>query len=346
MNHALEMKAVCHAYESGKPVLDQFSFSVDQGEIACLLGPSGCGKTTALRVAAGFENIESGAVVVAGKTVNGSGTFMPPEKRLIGVVFQDASLFPHLTVEKNIAFGLHGADRKSKKTRTEELLNLVNLTDCGGRYPHQLSGGQRQRVALARAMAPEPALILLDEPYANLDGDLRQSLSRQVRAILKQCHMTAILVTHDQEEAFATADRIAVMSQGRIQQIGTADDLYHRPENRFVAGFIGDGSFLQGEIDEKGQARTALGAYNPVKTLGRGTAITALVRPEELSIDSDGAVRGILRDRVFRGNRYLCSFELANGDILKAHLVNQSQPQLGDEMGIRFNSDRIRAFPV
>lgn len=221
-----------------KTVVQNLDLTVDKGHIGCLLGASGCGKTTVLRAIAGFEPLRAGTIHLNGELLSSAEATVVPEKRNVGMMFQDYALFPHLSIEKNIAFGLRKQDKIKRLARTEEMLELVGLEDLGKRYPHELSGGQQQRVALARALAPEPSLLLLDEPFSNLDVDTRERLAFEVREILQKTGLTAILVTHNQAEAFAIADRIGVMNHGGIVQWDTAYGLHHNPVNEFVADFI------------------------------------------------------------------------------------------------------------
>ncbi|MGH8721612.1 MAG: ABC transporter ATP-binding protein, partial [Burkholderiales bacterium] len=239
----LEIQELRQAY-NGAEVVRGLDFTLARGAIGCLLGPSGCGKTTVLRCIAGFEPLRAGRIRLNGELVSGDGVMLPPERRHIGMVFQDYALFPHLTVGANIAFGLREAPRDLRATRVRELAALTGLAGALRQYPHELSGGQQQRVALARALAPRPELLLLDEPFSNLDVGLRERLSLEVREIIKASGATAVLVTHDQHEAFAMADDIGVMHDGRIEQRDSAYNLYHRPANRFVADFVGQGVFL------------------------------------------------------------------------------------------------------
>ena len=243
----LELNGVVQRY-GRHTVVDGVGFRLASGRIACLLGPSGCGKTTLLRCIAGFEEIAAGEIRLHGEIVSQTAYRLPPEKRRIGMVFQDYALFPHLSVEENVAFGLGRQPQQDAHLRVRQLLATVGLAGQGDKFPHELSGGQQQRVALARALAPRPELILLDEPFSNLDVGLRERLSLEVREILKREGSTAILVTHDQNEAFAMADEIGVMHEGKIQQWDVPYNLYHRPANRFVADFIGQGAFLRGKV--------------------------------------------------------------------------------------------------
>ncbi len=237
MNTLLALKNI-HCRYDDQVIIDDLSFSVEKEQIISLLGPSGCGKTTALRAIAGLHDIEGGEILLDGQCLSNAGATTPPEQRHIGMVFQDYALFPHLNVRKNIAFGLHGQDREVVEKTVLQLLALVRLEDHAEKFPHQLSGGQQQRVALARALAPAPKILLMDEPFSNLDTEMRRSLSREVRDILKERKISAILVTHDQEEAFTVADETGVMLEGDLQQWGRATDLIENPANDFVARFL------------------------------------------------------------------------------------------------------------
>jgi iron(III) transport system ATP-binding protein len=234
----LNVKQISCRYDDNV-IIPELSFSVKQGQIASLLGPSGCGKTTALRAIAGFEPIYSGEIELAGNVLSTANDTLVPEKRKVGMVFQDYALFPHLTVKDNIAFGIQDNDKTERSDKIADLLDMIKLKDYASYYPHQLSGGQQQRVALARALAPNPVILLMDEPFSNLDTELRRSLSLEVRDILKQNRITAILVTHDQTEAFTVADEIGVLDNGVLQQWGDPESLRQHPANNFVANFMG-----------------------------------------------------------------------------------------------------------
>ena len=279
-------------------VVDTLSLALGAGEIGCLLGASGCGKTTVLRAVAGFEPVLEGSIDVQGQRVAAAGLSLPPEKRSVGMMFQDYALFPHMDVAANVAFGLRGRSRAAQRERVGEMLALVGLAERGGSYPHELSGGQQQRVALARALAPGPALLLLDEPFSNLDTDTRQQLAAELRGLLKASGATVLMVTHDQSEAFTMADRIGVMDQGRILQWDCAEALYRRPLDPFVAGFIGRGCVVPavgrlevpvcGQLEAGVQRGRGLGSAlaSPGKTdavpwlaLGAGSGLTWAVRP-------------------------------------------------------------------
>jgi len=238
MNPLLEINNINCRYDD-QVIIDDLSFNVMNQQIVSLLGPSGCGKTTALRAIAGLETIHAGQIRLDGICLSAPGTMLPPEQRHVGMVFQDYALFPHLTVKKNIAFGLHGQNKSDIEDKVASLLALVHLDAHGDKYPHQLSGGQQQRVALARALAPQPKILLMDEPFSNLDTEMRRSLSREVREILLERQISAILVTHDQDEAFAVADITGVMLEGELQQWGVPEELLQHPANDFVARFMG-----------------------------------------------------------------------------------------------------------
>jgi iron(III) transport system ATP-binding protein len=277
--------------------VDAASLCVDRGEVVAILGPSGCGKTTLLRLIAGFEQPGGGTVEIDGRRVAGTGAWVPPEERRVGMVFQDYALFPHLTVTENIGFGLR---RHSRTSRVPELLGVVGLDGLGKRYPHELSGGQQQRVALARALAPEPDVVLLDEPWSNVDPFLRESLRAEVTEIIRPLGITVVLVTHDREEAFSLADRIALMRGGAVVQEGTAEELYFSPATRWAAEFIGTGNVLAGRVVE-GHVVTPIGRF-PANGAGSAGAAKVLVRPELLELEPDPAGSAEVVGREFRGH--------------------------------------------
>ena len=280
----LEVKKLDFAYGRNQ-ILFEFDFSLEEIQIGCLLGPSGCGKTTALRAIAGFENPTKGEIILNGNKLNSSKIFVEPEKRQIGMVFQDIALFPHLSVKENIQFGIRSLSQNLRDKRSNELLDLVGMSEFKKKYPHEISGGQQQRVALARAMAPKPSLLLMDEPLSSLDEELREQLAREIRLILKQEKVSAVLVTHDQNEAFAVGDHICVMHQGRVQQNDSAYNLYHHPLNRFVAEFIGEGTLLPGVVADEGTIATDLGEIkgNLPESCKHQDKVDVLIRPETVS---------------------------------------------------------------
>jgi iron(III) transport system ATP-binding protein len=302
------------------PAVDGLSLTADQGEILALLGPSGCGKTTTLRIIAGFEAPDAGTVTIRGEVMAGSGRSVPPEERGVGIVFQDYALFPHLTVAENVGFGLKRLDRPSRRDRVAQILDLVGLGSFAGRYPHELSGGQQQRVAVARALAPAPALMLLDEPFSNLDADLRAQMREEVEKILRSTGTTAIFVTHDQEEAFTLADRVGVLNQGRIEQLAAPEDIYHHPASQFVAEFVGAADFLPGLVTNEGIV-TELGVFGNVDALEIGAKIEVMIRPDDITFVPEREGTGVLVRRYFRGSETLYCIRLPSG-----RRVHSSQP--------------------
>ncbi len=343
----LEVRDVAVAY-AGKPVVAGVSFMLEQGAIGCLLGPSGCGKTTLLRAIAGFEPVSAGEVWLQGRCVSAPGQTLVPEQRRVGMVFQDFALFPHLSVEGNIAFGLRGMTKAERGARVAELLDLVGMKDAARRYPHQLSGGMQQRVALARAMAPRPEILLLDEPFSSMDTELREALAREVRDLLKGDGITAILVTHDQMEAFAMADQIAVLGQGRVRQWGTGFGLYHEPADRFVANFIGQGVLLPGTVADELRVKTELGRVAGTQPHGlpAGQAVEVLIRPDDMLYDESSPRRATVVGRAFRGAEYLYTLRLASGTQVLCLVPSHHQHALGDDIGVRLEADHLVVFPV
>ncbi|MDZ5812027.1 ABC transporter ATP-binding protein [Halorubrum sp. AD140] len=302
--------------------VDGVSLDVEPGELLTFLGPSGCGKTTTLRTIAGLEEPTEGRVVLGDETVAGAGAFVPPEERDVGIVFQNFALFPHLTVRENIAFGLSDADEETVRERVDELLELVEMTDHGEKTPDQLSGGQKQRVALARSLAPEPEVLLLDEPFSNLDVRLRVEMREEVRRILKAAGVTAVSVTHDQEEALSISDRVAVMNDGRIEQVGRPETVFERPESKFVASFLGRASFLEGKLRD-GKVETGIGRFDAVAlegydTVYDGAPVDVLVRPDDLQATpaSPDLADGVIVSRQYVGPSFVYRVELESGDVV------------------------------
>jgi len=318
------------------------SFGLTRGTIGCLLGPSGCGKTTVLRCIAGFEAVQEGEIRLAGKLVSGRGVMVPPESRRVGMVFQDYALFPHLSVADNIAFGLHALPAAERANRLAELGELVGLTAALDKFPHEISGGQQQRVALARALAPRPELLLLDEPFSNLDVDLRERLSLEVRDIIKASGATAVLVTHDQQEAFAMADEIGILHEGRIQQWDAPYNLYHRPTNRFVADFVGQGVFLPAKALSAGRLEIELGV---LQGDARGKEdLEVLLRPDDVVHDDAAPTRAEVLHKAFRGAEILYTLRLESGRKVLALVPSHHNHALGEKIGIRLDVDHVVAF--
>jgi len=328
-------------------VVDALSFHINRGEIVSLLGPSGCGKTTALRAIAGFEPISDGQILIAGNLASAPGVTIPPEQRSIGMVFQDYALFPHLTISENIAFGLKKMPAVDRKVQVEHLLDATGLRQMGDRYPHELSGGQQQRVALARALAPRPTLLLMDEPFSNLDIELRERLSTEVRDLLKAEGISGILVTHDQHEAFAVSDKVGVMRDGQILQWDTPYNLYHEPDNRFVADFIGQGRFIPGIVRSPETFETELGLLrgNRCCTQATGEKVEILIRPDDLVPDEQGEIEAEVKDKAFKGAEILYTLELPTGTRLLSLFPSHHDHHLGDTVRVRMEAEHLICFP-
>lgn len=305
-----------------KKIVHSCTFALSPGELGCLLGPSGCGKTTLLRALAGFCELTNGRIVINHDTVSSSEQHIPVQHRNIGYVMQDFALFPHLTVAQNIAFGLHQYEANASARRVDEMLELVQLTQFRDVYPNALSGGQQQRVAIARALAPAPTLLLLDEPFSALDPALRESLVNEIKGILKASKVTSLMVTHDQGEAFAFADKIAVMNQGTIEQWDSAFALYHCPQTQFVADFIGEGCFING-TDSGDHIETALGHFakhkrSTISPKNQALSVDVLLRPDDLVYAKNGAFSGTIQGKKFRGSHimYEITLEPSGQDVL------------------------------
>ncbi len=347
MAASVEVVDLSHAYGS-VPVVRAMSFSLAPGAIGCLLGPSGCGKTTVLRCLAGFEPVQGGTIALGGHVVSRSGTTVPPEQRSVGMVFQDFALFPHLTVARNVAFGLRKRAPDAAQKRVDEMLDLVGLRASANAFPHELSGGQQQRIALARALAPNPDLLLLDEPFSSLDVDLRERLTLDVRGILKAAGTTAILVTHDQHEAFVLADEIGVMNAGTIEQWDTAYRLYHQPHTRFVADFVGQGVFLRGVAIGRGRVLTELGELasdNPL-SMAEGAAVDLLLRPDDIVHDDASPWQAEVAAKAFRGADFLYTLALGSGTRVLSLVPSHHDHAIGERIGIRLSIDHVVAFPA
>ena len=338
----------------GQPqaAVDGVSLGLRAGDIGVLIGPSGCGKTTLLRAVAGLERARSGSITLQGETVSDGLHHMPAEERRIGMVFQDYALFPHLDVGRNVAFGIHRLPRAERDHRVAEVLKLVGLDGMQTRFPHELSGGQQQRVALARALAPNPRLLLLDEPFSNLDVDLRERLAHEVRAILKAAGATALFVTHDQLEAFAIGDVIGVMHEGHLHQWDDAYALYHRPATRFVAEFIGHGVFAPAQIRLVGNevsVQTPLGALQDVDECPLPSAYEAglcdvLLRADDIVHDDHAPVKAQIIRKAFRGSEFLYTLRLNSGETLMTHVPSHHNHAVGEWIGIRAQVDHVVTF--
>lgn len=322
------------------------------GDIGVLIGPSGCGKTTLLRAVAGLEPVSAGSIHLNGQLVGSPQHSLPPEQRRMGMVFQDYALFPHLSVGRNVAFGIHALPRAEQEARVKEVLQLVGLEGSEQRFPHELSGGQQQRVALARALAPRPQLMLLDEPFSNLDVELRERLAHEVRGILKEAGATALFVTHDQLEAFAIGDVIGVMHQGELQQWDDAYTLYHRPATRFVADFIGHGVFLAATLEQQASGvvvHTPLGDLAnliecPLPSSYPDGQCDVLLRADDIVHDDDAPVKAQIVRKAFRGAEFLYTLRLESGQTVLAHVPSHHDHALGEWIGICAQADHVVTF--
>ncbi|MGI9334636.1 MAG: ABC transporter ATP-binding protein [Gammaproteobacteria bacterium] len=374
----------------GEPVVHDMAFSVPRGGFACLLGPSGSGKSTVLRAIAGVQPLQAGSIELGGRVVSSPAFTLQPERRRIGFVFQDNALFPHLSVAGNIEFGLRanlglGArlapasgrcaparlSGEQRRARVQELLDVMGLTGSANRYAHELSGGQQQRVALARALAPEPELVLLDEPFSSLDADLRERVGAEVRAILRERGITAVLVTHDQREAFALSDAIGVWNDGRMRQWDSAYNLYHRPAERFVADFIGQGVLLRGKLVAPDAVDTELGVIRgsrvastraldgetdepapansdcqPMDGPRIGAVVDVLLRPDDIQPDPGGDIEATVVKRAFQGAQILYSLRLATGSEVLSLFPSHHDHAEGAQVRIRVVADHLVAFAV
>lgn len=335
----IDRLACSHA---GQPAVSGLGLALAAGELGCLLGPSGCGKTTLLRAIAGFHAPDSGSLKLRGV----DALPLPPEKRGLGFVFQDLALFPHLTVADNVGFGLHRLDPAARRARVTETLAMLGLADLAGRYPHELSGGQQQRVALARSIAPRPDLLLLDEPFSSLDADLRGRLREDLRVLLTQLGIAALLVTHDQEEAFAFASRVGVMNAGRLLQWAPGFELYHRPATPFVASFVGEGKFLPARVLAGGRLATSLGELKAGAGLpfAEGTAVRVLLRPDDLVPSDDEGFDSTVSAVAFRGAETLHTLRLDDGTALSALFPSHQQRRPGDRVRVRPDLAHVVVF--
>jgi len=347
MNMQLETKRVTVTYDDYVAVED-VSFSLQPGEIGCLLGPSGCGKTSLLRAIAGFEPVQDGEICLHGKTVSAPGNNTPTEHRRVGMVFQDFALFPHLSVEKNIAFGLKHLNTNQRDERINELLKLVGLEHLKTAYPHELSGGQQQRIALIRAMAPRPEILLMDEPFSSMDAELREQLAREVRDLLKRDGITAILVTHDQLEAFAMADVIGVLGNGKLHQWDSGYQVYHNPANRFVADFIGQGVMLPGKITSNRLVETEIGVFDGElpEDIDLNIQVEVLLRPDDVIHDDESETKLEVIAKTFRGAEYLYTLALPSGRSVLCLVQSHHNHKIGERIGVKLEVEDLAVFPI
>jgi iron(III) transport system ATP-binding protein len=331
----------------GKNILQNVSLQLQDGQIASILGPSGCGKTTLLRSLAGFQPISSGEIYVHEKLFSKPGYLLAPENRKIGMMFQDLALFPHLTVEQNICFGLKALSKSEQQTRTKNVLELTELSQQEKKFPHQLSGGQQQRVALARALAPKPKFLLLDEPFSSLDPELREQVATEVRKILKQENVTAILVTHDQNEAFAMADEVGIMEKGTIAQWDSAYNIYHQPKTRFVADFVGLGSMIPATVLNEQTLETEFGEVTGELSdqHALGDKVDLLLRPDDIPHDDSSHFTAIVEEKRFRGAEFLYKLRLQSGNEVLCYAPSHHNHKLGEPIGIKLDLEHLVVFP-
>lgn len=339
----LELRSVSCAYDPGRPAIRNISFSIREGEILCLLGPSGCGKTTILRAIAGFEPVRSGQIFLSDRLVSSCAETVPTEERRVGMVFQEYALFPHLRVADNIAFGLHQLSRAERTSRVQEMLQLTGLEGLERRYPHELSGGQQQRVALSRALVQHPVLLLLDEPFSNLDPDMASRMRQDLHALLRRTKTTTILVTHDHDEAFAMADRIAVLNRGEIEQLDSPELIYHLPATRFVADFVGQADFITGQI-QQGVVRTELGAFPNTIDGIEGAHVVVMIRPDDIHLIPNKSAEPRIVARQFRGSENLYTVQLPSGQVVHGSESSTSVYHEGTAVELRVSATHTVLF--
>jgi len=330
----LELRYVSCAYETGRPAVQGISFAAREGEILCLLGPSGCGKTTILRAIAGFEPVRSGQLFLSGQLVSSPDVMIPTENRRVGMVFQEYALFPHLRVQDNIAFGLRHLARSERVARVQEMLRLTGLEGFERRYPHELSGGQQQRVALSRALVQNPVVLLLDEPFSNLDPDMAGRMRQELHDLLRRTKTTTVLVTHDHDEAFAMADRIAVLNHGRLEQFDTPEMMYHMPATPFVADFVGQADFIPGTVSQ-GMVHTELGEFPDTIECTDGTNVVVMIRPDDIHLVPTEGARSRVLSRQFHGSENLYTVSLPSGQIVHSSQGSTSVYQAGTTVELR-----------
>ena len=338
-------------------VVERVTLRLGGGQIGCLLGPSGSGKTTLLRCIAGFHRIREGVIRLGGAVIESAALYLAPEHRHIGMMFQDYALFPHLTAEQNIGFGVRKLAAAERRTRVAQLLELTAMTECARRYPHELSGGQQQRVALARALAPHPSLLLLDEPFSNLDAELKLQLAGEIREILHRENITALLITHDQSEALAMSDMLGVMRGGHVLQWDTAYNIYHRPVSRETATFVGMGTMLKGTVSREHGIDTALGRLTPSALncffptdahrggLADGAAVHVLIRPDDIVHDDASGLRAVVEKKQFRGAEFLYHLRLESGETVHCFAPSHHDHPIGEAIGIRLDIEHLVVFP-
>ena len=339
----LELRSISCAYDPIRPAIRDISLSVREGEILCLLGPSGCGKTTVLRAIAGFEPVRTGEILLSGRVVSSPSETVPTEHRRIGMVFQEYALFPHLRVADNIAFGLNHLPRVERKRRVDEMLCMTGLEGFERRYPHELSGGQQQRVALSRALVQHPVLLLLDEPFSNLDPDMAGRMRQEVHTLLRRMKTTSIMVTHDHDEAFAMADRIAVLNQGVLEQMDSPELIYHLPATRFVADFVGQADFISGQV-QQGLVHTELGTFPDTINSSEGDHVAVMIRPDDVHLVPNKSAEPRIMARQFRGSENLYTVQLPSGQIVHSSESSTSVYQEGTSVELRVSATHTVLF--
>jgi iron(III) transport system ATP-binding protein len=339
----LELRNVSCAYGADRPAIAGISFAAQEGEIVCLLGPSGCGKTTTLRAVAGFEPVTAGEIRLEGRLVSAPGHLLPTEQRRIGMVFQEYALFPHLRVRDNVAFGLQDLSAEEQAAQVRLMLEMVGLTGLAARYPHELSGGQQQRVALARALVQKPVVLLLDEPFSNLDPDMAAKMREDLHDLLRRTKTTAILVTHDHDEAFAMADRIAVLNNGRLEQLDTPEVIYHTPSTPFVADFVGQADFIPG-IVENGTVRTEIGEFPNQAGHPRGAQVVVMIRPDDIHIVPVERSFAHIVARRFHGSENLYTVDLPSGRVVHSSEPSTTVLPVGTPVELQVNATHTVLF--
>lgn len=340
----IELIKVSKNYPNSKlPAICDVSLKVEEEEVLALLGPSGSGKTTLLRLIAGFETPDEGVVLLKGNIVSEEGVALPPEKRGVGMVFQDYALFPHLNAADNIAFGLRRMSRSEKNEKVCTILEMVGLSDFSKRYPHELSGGQQQRIALARALAPDPALVLLDEPFSSLDPDMCVRMREDVSEILQKTGSTAVLVTHDHEEAFSMADKVALLNEGRLEQLDTPEGIYHTPLSPFVADFVGKADFITGVV-EGGKIVTEIGCLQNTSHFIEGAEVMVMIRPDDIDLRPNAKGDATVLERQFRGSENYYRLRLSSGQIIHSGQHSVSVYPVGLQVDLQLQITHVVAF--
>jgi iron(III) transport system ATP-binding protein len=328
-------------------VLTNINFDLEESEIGCILGPSGCGKSSLLRAIAGFENINSGSILKDGVCISNSLENTSVQDRKMGMVFQDYALFPNMDVKTNIAFGLKNNTKKEKENRVNYLLDMVGLKQYKDKYPHELSGGEQQRIALIRALAPSPDILLLDEPFSNIDADIKEDLVSDVRDLLKELSITSVIVTHDQNEAFNIADKVAIMNNGKVEQIGNAYDIYHKPVNKFVADFIGLGVFVPITRNKNGQLETPLGMIEKDKLSGNhieSKDLEMLLRPDDIIHNDQSDIMAVVMEKQFRGAEFLYKLLYNDRYPLLCFAPSHHDHKIGEAIGIELEIEHYVIF--